>query len=720
MRSIRHRAAIAAAVTACSLLASYAVSLSPTAAQAPAKADAKKQTKAKGKRPAPPATPAPPALAIDRMRVQKGFKVELVYTVPRETQGSWVSLTIDPKGRLIASDQYGKLFRITPAPVGQDASATKVEALSVEIGEAQGLLWAFDSLYVVVNSGGKFPSGLYRARDTDGDDQLDKVELLRSLKGGGEHGPHAVVLSPDGKSLHIVAGNATAVPDLAGSLVPKVWGEDNLLPRMTDGRGFMADEKAPGGYVCKVDPDGKAFELRSMGYRNPYDIAFNRYGDLFTYDADMEWDVNTPWYRPTRVCDVASGSDFGYRNGAGKWPTYYFDSLPPAANVGPGSPTGIGFGYGAKFPAKYQDALFISDWSYGKLYAVHLKPKGASYTGEVEEFVTGAPLPLTDLVVHPVDGSLYFAIGGRRTTSSLYRVVYAGDESTAPSAASDEGASARAERRKLEAFHGHKDAAAVETAWPYLSNPDRFLRYAARVAIEFQDVATWKQRALAETNPQAALEALLALTQVTETDPAHRAAGAAGPDLATRDQILQALDKLDWKSLTATQKLDLVRVYQVLLNRTGKPDSEITTKLLAKFEPLYPSPSRDLTVELLNVLVFLGSKEVAAKTVPLLANAPTQEEQIDIARALRVLQVGWTPELRKAYFSWFPKASGYKGGASFGGFLTKIKNDAVATLSDAEKAELKSIIEAKGTGQVKAVVAPARPVVKEWLSLIHI
>ena len=34
----------------------------------------------------------------------------------------------------------------------------------------------------------------------------------------------------------------------------------------------------------------------------------------------MEWDVNTPWYRPTRVMHVTSGSEFGYRNGAGKWP----------------------------------------------------------------------------------------------------------------------------------------------------------------------------------------------------------------------------------------------------------------------------------------------------------------------------------------------------------------------------------------------------------------
>ena len=82
-------------------------------------------------------------------------------------------------------------------PAGRSArrpSEIKVEPIPVEIGEAQGLLWAFDSLYVVVNAGGKYQSGLYRVRDTDGDDVLDKVELLRKLDGNGEHGPHAVVL----------------------------------------------------------------------------------------------------------------------------------------------------------------------------------------------------------------------------------------------------------------------------------------------------------------------------------------------------------------------------------------------------------------------------------------------------------------------------------------------------------------------------------------------
>ena len=65
---------------------------------------------------------------------------------------------------------------------------------------------------------------------------------------------------------------------------------------------------APGGCIYQVDPDGKDWELVSIGFRNPFDLAFNRDGDLFTYDSDMEWDINTPWYRPTRVCHAASGS----------------------------------------------------------------------------------------------------------------------------------------------------------------------------------------------------------------------------------------------------------------------------------------------------------------------------------------------------------------------------------------------------------------------------
>ena len=669
---------------------------------------------AKKAAPAPAPAPAPPAQSGDRIKAPRGFKVELAYSVPREAQGSWVNLAVDPKGRLIASDQYGKLYRVTTPPAGRPASEVKVEPIPVEIGEAQGLLWAFESLYVVVNATKKEKSGLYRVRDTDGDDVLDKVELLRKLDGNGEHGPHAVVPGPDGKSLYVVAGNATRLPDLQGSLVPRVWGEDNLLPRMVDGRGFMTDEKAPGGYVVRLDPEGMNCELVTMGYRNAFDLAFNRDGDLFTFDSDMEWDMNTPWYRPTRVCMSASGGDFGYRNGAGKWPTYSFDSLPPVVNIGPGSPTGVAFGYGAKFPAKYQDAFYAADWSYGKLYAVHLKPEGSAYSADVEEFITGTPLPLTDLVVNPTDGAMYFAIGGRKTTSGLYRVTYAGDESTAPSTPKPANAPDRATRRRLEAFHGHQDPKAVATAWPYLANPDRFIRSAARVAVEFQDPATWRDKALAETNPRAALEALLALTQVSAADPAHRPATDPAPDKALEGRILDSLARLDWAKLPYAGKLDALRVLEVLFNRFGPPEADLAPKVLARLDALYPAQGRELNIELANLLVYLQAPDAAAKTVALLESAPTQEEQIEYARVLRVLKTGWTPELRKSYFSWIARSAGLKGGPSMVGFLKQIRDGAVATLSEEEKAALKPILEAPPAASAAASAAPSRPFVKAW------
>ena len=180
-----------------------------------------------------------------RIKRTEGFAVDLIYSVPKDTQGSWVNMAVDPQGRLIVSDQYGELYRVTVPALGAAAAECQIEPIDVAIGEAHGLLWAFDSLYVVVNKGKTFETGLYRVRDTNGDDRLDSVEQLRKIIGGGEHGPHGIILAPDGKSLYIVAGNNTHLPELRGSLVPRVWGEDNLLPRMVDGGGFMTGEKAP-------------------------------------------------------------------------------------------------------------------------------------------------------------------------------------------------------------------------------------------------------------------------------------------------------------------------------------------------------------------------------------------------------------------------------------------------------------------------------------------
>ena len=255
-------------------------------------------------------------LDTNNFQLADGFEAELVYEVD-DRFGSWVSMTTSPMG-LITSDQYGKLYLVNP---GETPAETKVRPIDVELGHAQGLLWAFDSLYVMAHPSGKeSPGGLYRVTDSNGDGELDDVKLLRKIEGRGEHGPHAVILSPDKQSIYVCAGNHTDLTDIQSSAVPRTWQEDNLLPRMWDPGGHAVGIMAPGGWVCKTDPEGKTWELISVGFRNQYDIAFNEAGDLFTYDADMEWDIGTPWYRPTRVCHVTPGSEFGWRGGDAKWP----------------------------------------------------------------------------------------------------------------------------------------------------------------------------------------------------------------------------------------------------------------------------------------------------------------------------------------------------------------------------------------------------------------
>ncbi|MCC7085305.1 MAG: heme-binding protein, partial [Pirellulales bacterium] len=617
------------------------------------------------------------ATPVDRIHLPEGFRAELLYSVPKEEEGSWVNICHDPRGRLIVSDQYGGLYRVTPPELGEKSPA-RIEKIPADIGMAHGLLWAFNRLYVMVNDGDSLKNGVYRVRDTNGDDQLDSVEFLKNVDGGGEHGPHAIVPSPDGKSLYVVCGNNTHPMKDATSRVPEIWDEDLLLPRIY-GVGFMRGVPAPAGAIYKIDPDAKNWERITSGFRNPFDIAFNVDGELFTFDADMEWDIGTPFYRPTRVCHAVSGVDWGWRNGSGKWPVYFADTVPPVVNVGLGSPTGITFGYGAKFPAKYQNTLFLCDWTYGKMYAVHLQPAGSSYTGTLEEFMSATPLPFTDAIVNPHDGAMYFLIGGRKTQSGLYRVTYVGKESTARAFGHQPNADERRLRHDLEALHVGDHPDAVEKAWPYLGHSDRFLRATARAAIERRPLESWQDRALAESNPQAALTALIALSRTV-----HRSFKPTGPDLDTpppafpaanakrhplHGPVLAALGRIDWSQLSPEQRLELLRAYELALYRLGAPDEDTRAKLIARLDGLYPASDPQANVLLTELLCYLQSPSAAEKGMKLLAAAPEQEAQIGLVKSLRFLKVGWTIDLHRELFQWFVRAQSYRGGNNFSGFL---------------------------------------------------
>ncbi len=625
-----------------------------------------------------------------------GFKIEHLYTVPKDSQGSWVALTSDPKGRVLACDQYGALYRISPPAIGS-SETTKVEKMNVNIDGAHGLLYAFDSLYFMRNEG-PGDHGLFRLKDTDGDDQFDEVKLLRKLAGAGEHGCHSIVLSPDGKSLFIVAGNHTKLPEpLESSRAARVWGEDHVIERMWDANGHARGILAPGGYICQIDPEGTRWELFCYGFRNQFDAAFNEHGELFTYDADMEWDIGSPWYRPTRINHCVSGADYGWRSGSGKWPEYYPDSLPATLNIGPGSPTGVVSGLGAKFPAKFQRAIFASDWTYGTMYAIHLTPQGGSYEASKEEFIYGKPLPLTDMIINPADGAMYFAVGGRRTQSALYRCIYTGEEATSPVQPQPLTPEFTL-RRELEALH--KEGGTEQTlakALPALDHPDRYVRYAARVALEQLPASKWKSQIYNLTGPDAIIESAVAMARIGKP--------------ADQEVLLLHLAKLASHTLTIEQQLAALRALQLNIIRFGKPEGEALHQTLEVLDPLFPSKHPMLDRELCATLVALGSTSVVSKAVQLMATAADVHEelagkellarndryaaaadsmhasrpnrqQIWFAFCLREATKGWTPELWRAYFDWFPRTGPWKGGNSFRGFLNNIRTEALANVPD--------------------------------------
>ncbi len=654
---------------------------------------------------------------VAKLKLPDGFKAEHIYSPGDLDQGSWVAMTFDDKNRLITADQYGFLYRLEIPPIGSDSLAPKIEKLiignvaepQVGMGYAQGLLYAFNSIYVMVNHNGnetfKESTGLYRIQDLDGDDQYETVTTIKLFTGQpGEHGPHSIKISPDGKSLYMVAGNHVDVPEMDAYRLPRVWNEDNLFPEIKDPRGHANSRMAPGGWVANFAPDGSYFELISAGYRNPFDIAFNEAGDLFTYDSDMEWDFGMPWYRPTRICHVTSGSEYGWRTGNQKWSPLYPDNLPATINIGQGSPTNVMFGTGANFPEKYQKALYAFDWSFGIIYAFELKPNGATYEATAEEFISGSPLPLTDGTIGP-DGAMYFMTGGRRLESDLYRVYYDGEveKNIKPLQVADLPAENKL-RRELEEFH--KDGApseGLEKAWANLDHADRFVQYAARIALEHQPIDSWKVKALEEQNPVKLTQAMIAMAR-------HSEKGAGTP-------MVQVLMGIDYSKLNEKEKQDLLRAFELILYRQGEPAANVKSQLVAYLDGNFPANNNNLDRELSKLLVYLDAPDGVSKTLALLENAKDDPDYqktftsssdlimrnpqygLDIANMLANVppaqqtylatvlggaEAGWTPELHEKYFTWIQDAFKYKGGRSYVGFIDRARKMALTHVAKAD------------------------------------
>jgi hypothetical protein len=444
--------------------------------------------------------------------------------------------------------------------------------------------------------------------------------------------------------------------------------------------------------------------------RNALHFDWNADGEIFTFDSDMEPEFGVPWYRPVRVSWLPSGADLGYRGNSGKYPTWYEDSLPPLVEIGLGSPVGVTFGYRTAFPAKYQKALFVADNNYGRIIAIHIQPAGSGYIAASWENVVwpkglygGTPRMthnVTDMIVSR-DGTLYYLIGSRRAQSYLMKITYVGDQPTARvEYRHADGAAARVLRRSLEAFHWTRnDPKAVAAAWPHLGSEDRFLRYAARVALETVSADTWKARALAEKDAATAIIALLALARV----------GGA----AANEELFTALDRFPLTTLSDPLRIQKLRVIEVAVSRNGKPSEAAVQRLIADVDAVFPGASFELNTEMSQILSAFNAPTVVEKTMRLMAQSKIYEEQFAYRYNLRLVTTGWTPEFRKTYFQWFnddhlddqhrydyrewfnrvnqqPRIAGNAP------YLSQVRTAALATLTDAEKAdpELSAILAA--------------------------
>jgi len=644
------------------------------------------------------ATAARGATPASQIQVAPGFGIELVHDIPKATQGSWVALTISPKGSFYAADQKGGLWRLR---LDQDGKALPAEKVEVKLKGAHGLLFAHGHLYACEGEGRD--GHIWRLTDNDGDGVFEEQVAIRKIPGqGGEHGPHQMILDAEG-AIWVVAGNFTKLPADERPSPPRRWGEDVLSPRIEDPRGHAVGLRVPGGWVGRMDKDGGNFQVISTGWRNAYDLAMSPEGEVFSWDSDMEWDVGTPWWRPTRIHLVNPGSEYGWRSGVANQPDHFVDSLPPVVNMGPASPTGVAFGTGAKLPAKYQRALFSCDWTFGTLHAVHLRADGGGWAGDKEPIAWGKPFALTDVVVRPADGHLYVLTGGRNGDSGLYRIRYTGKESTAP-AAKLALSPEQVLRRRLEAQRlAGASAENIRLALAHLGSTDRWIRFAARQLLEAHPVADWRDQAMSvakdtKTSADGRLQLALALARCGEQ-----------VDLA---QVLALARGAVGKDANLRLRRDQARVLTVTVARLGKPSDDLGDWAARQL----PTGDFELDRQLGELAVHLGSAEAVPRLVRMMATARDPEpamdrellarnpnyakafldalstrpasQKIGLAELLCHAKAGWTPELRRDYFSHFAELGAAQGGMSLQGYVASIRRVALANTPEAERAGL--------------------------------
>lgn len=350
---------------------------------------------------------------VTGIRVPPGFKVQQF--AGDDLAHDIHSLTVDSRGRVVVSGPgYVRVL------VDRNADGTADAALPFADRPASGAQGMFFHGTSLLCAGDE---GLQLFRDDNGDDRADGPgQTFLKIAAGGEHHVHSIQRGPDGW-WYVIAGNYSGVTESYATAATS--------PIRTPVSGTL----------LRLTPELRGGEIVADGFRNAYDFAFSETGELFTWDSDDERDISLPWYLPTQAWHVLPGSNAGYVTAGLKRPSTYADSPPALAAFGRGSPTGVLCYRHEQFPPEYRGALFIQDWTFGRIIALPLERDSAGWRTEPIEFAVGqnqfgfAP---TDMEVGP-DGSLYVSVGGRGTRGSVYRIFredVVAETETLPAAAS--------------------------------------------------------------------------------------------------------------------------------------------------------------------------------------------------------------------------------------------------------------------------------------------
>ncbi len=163
-------------------------------------------------------------------------------------------------------------------------------------------------------------------------------------------------------------------------------------------------------------------------------------------------------------------------------------------------------------------------------------------------------------------------------------------------------------------MHGVSSANAsdIDFALKHLGHSDRFVRYAARIALENQPAETWRTKVTALTDPTSVIVGNLALARQGDKS-----------DLAS---IIDSLLKLDYDKMDTPRKLMWLRTMQVALTRMGYPSDLQRAKIVERLDAHYPAGSYELDAELVQLLVYLKSSTVVQKTLDMMDRLGTRTD----------------------------------------------------------------------------------------------